>query len=485
VFAGFGIALIGGIIAIVKNVSGNKEDMHGSAKLAERKDFKEFENKVESGSFILASADPNKTHGKLVLPRSLTVMHGLILGGSGTGKSRGYFMPNCAEAENTSLVVTDPKSELWNYTSGFQRNPMRYAPTEPESSFCFNWIPLCADARISELCARAIMTAGSTQKTDQFWIDAETAFLSAIFSHTATMTYPTPLTSYKLFTRQKPEELLQQLLKSPSYVAREQAIIFEQTDARIKGAIVPAVASRMQFMRDKSIQLFTSGELEAPHFGQLRHTPTAVYWCLREQDIARLRPLTSLFFTVLLEQIAGEQIPEGASGIPINLMLDEFANIGKIPDFETTISLARGRGVALWLGIQSLSQLTQNYGTHEAQTIISNCATKIALHGLDFQTAEYVSRMLGETTITHSRNSFSVGMSGVSVGSGQAEHRRQLLTPDEVMRIGENEAIARTSNKYPMRLYKGYYNAEPKTAPITHSLSKIQTDDEEIEATLI
>jgi type IV secretion system protein VirD4 len=475
--SGFGVISIGGIIALVKSSESGEEDLHGSARFAEKKDFKEFENPIENGAFILAPAHPNRNHGKIALPRSLSLMHGLILGGTGTGKSRGFFMPNCAEVENTSLVVTDPKSELWKYTSGYHDKAMRYAPTEPEASQSFNWIPLCTDARMSELCARALMTAGSTGNTDQFWIDSETAFLSAIFSHAATTKYPTPLTAYRLFTRQKPEELMQQLLHSPSYVAREQAIVFEQTDARIKGAIVPAIASRLQFMRDPNIQLFTSAQLEAPNFGRLRRTPTAVYWCLREQDIARLRPLTSLFFTVLLEQIAGEEIPEGENIVPITAMLDEFANIGKIPDFETTISLARGRGVALWLGVQSLSQFKQTYGEHAAQTIMSNCATKVALHGLDYQTAEYVSKSLGEQTISHSSSSFNFGLTGGSIGSHAAKHRRPLLTPDEVMRIGENEAIARTSNKYPMKLYKGYYDAPPKTYPVTPSLTKVYVEE--------
>jgi len=478
---GFLVIIIGGIVALVKNTKSGKEDLHGSARFANKKELKEFEKEVEPGGFILAPVDPEGHHGKVSLPRSLSVMHGLVLGGAGSGKSRGYFMPNCAGLKDTSIVVTDPKSELWTRTSGFHQKALRFAPSEPDSSQCFNWIPLCNDARMSELCARALMSAGTTQNTDQFWIDAETAFLSAIFAHTATTKYPTPLTAYRLFTRKKPDELLQMLLNSPSYVAREQAIIFEQTDARIKGAIVPAVASRMQFMRDHNIQLFTSAQLEAPNFGTLRHTPTAIYWCLREQDIARLRPLTSLFFTVLLEQIAGEIIPEGSSEVPINLMLDEFANIGKIPDFDTTISLARGRNVALWLGIQSLSQLNQTYGNHAAQTIVSNCATKIALHGLDYQTAEYISKTLGEKTVSHRRSNIGFGTGGITIGSGGAEHRRQLLTPDEVTRIEETEAIVRTSNKYPMVLFKGYYDEKPNTFPITQSLTKVQAEGEDAE----
>jgi len=485
IYFGFAVIIIGGIVALVKSTKSETDDLHGSAKFAEKKDFKEFENVAEPGSFILAAAHPDGKHGKIVLPRSLSVMHGLILGGSGTGKSRGFLMPNLAEVKNTSLVVTDPKSELWKYTSGFHDKSVRYAPTEPEASQCFNWIPLCTDARMSELCARALMTAGNTGNTDQFWIDAETAFLSAIFAHTATMKYPTPLTAYRLFTRQKPELLQEQLLHSQSYVAREQAMIFEQTDARIKGAIVPAIAARLQFMRDPSIQLFTSSQLEAPNFGQLRRTPTAVYWCLREQDIARLRPLTSLFFTVLLEQIAGEEFADSENAVPVTGMLDEFANIGKIPDFEITQSLARGRGVALWLGIQSLSQLNQIYGNHAAQTIMSSCATKIALHGLDYQTAEYISKSLGEQTISHSSSSLNVGLGTASIGSSAAKHRRPLLTPDEVTRIGEDEAIVRTSNKYPMRLYKGYYDEKPNTFPVTQSLTNLYVEENEVAEDLI
>ncbi len=187
---------------------------------------------------------------------------------------------------------------------------------------------------------------------------------------------------------------------------------------------------------------------------------------------------------MLLEQIAGEEIAEGENAVPITAMLDEFANIGKIPDFETTISLAHGRGVALWLAVQSLSQINQTYGNYAAQTIMSNCATKVALHELDYQTAEYVSKSLGEQTISHSSSNFNVGLGTASIGSSALKHRRQLLTPDEVMRIGENEAIARTSNKYPRLLYKGYYNEPPKTYSMTQSLTKLYVEENEPEENL-
>ncbi len=473
--AAVGIAsmCIGVIVAFPKKEEQSRDNpaaFHGTARFASTKEIAELTlpdaEELAPGSFILAP-DAEYGRGVIALPRLMTAQHGIILGGSGTGKSRGYFLPNCAAARDASLVVTDPKSELWNYTSGFHRRARRYAPADPEASECFNWIPLCRDARIAELCARAIMESGNTAKTDQFWIDAEAAYLAAIFAHASTLDAPTPLTAYRLFTRQKPEELLEQLLESPSEAAREQAIIFAQTDPRIKGSIVPAVASKLQFMRDEKVARFTSATFEPPDFGELRYQSVAVYWCLREQDIARLRPLTSLFFAVLLEQVAGEEVREGVQGVPITMMLDEFANIGTIPDFPTTISLARGRGVAIWIGVQSLAQLEARYGRPNAQTIITNCATKIALHGLDVQTAEYVSRMLGDATVVVERESTThagVFDAVASKSRSRTEHRRPLLTPDEVMRIGENEAIIRTGNRHPMRLAKSYYDEPPRTA---------------------
>ena len=217
------------------------------------------------GSFIL-SVGGEQGRGVVTLPRLATAQHGIILGGSGTGKSRGYFLPNCAAARHTSLVVTDPKSELWTYTNGFHARARRFAPAEPEASEGFNRIV----ARMAELCARAVMESGNTAKTDQFWIDAEAAYFAAIFAHTGTLHSPTPLTAYRLFTCQKPEELLEQLLESPSETAREQAIIFSQTDPRIKGSIVPAVASKLQFLRDEKVARFTSATFEPPDFGVLR-----------------------------------------------------------------------------------------------------------------------------------------------------------------------------------------------------------------------
>jgi type IV secretion system protein VirD4 len=118
--------------------------------------------------------------------------------------------------------------------------------------------------------------------------------------------------------------------------------------------------------------------------------------------------------------------------------------------------------------VQSLAQVEARYGRPNAQTTITNCATKIALHGLDVQTAEYVSRMLGDSTVVVQRESRSMLESALgghsTLTESRTEHRRPLLTPDEVTRLSESEAIVRTGNRHPMRLAKSYYDKPPQTA---------------------
>lgn len=181
-------------------------------------------------------------------------------------------------------------------------------------------------------------------------------------------------------------------------------------------------------------------------------------------DIVRSRPLTALFFSVLLESLAAGG--EDGEGVPVTMLLDEFANVGTIPNFETTISLARGRGVALWLGIQSLGQLEARYGKANARTIVSNCGTKVALSGLDVESAEYVSRALGEATV-EGRSSSRHGTLSPTYGATESEHGRRLLTPDEVRRIAGDSAIALVGNRRPLMLTKIWHRETARAAPGT------------------
>ena len=237
----------------------------------------------------------------------------------------------------------------------------------------------------------------------------------------------------------------------------------------MRGSITPVLASKLQFMRDPLIARFTSASLATPDFGKLRLSPQALFWCMEEQDIVRLRPLSAIFFTLLLEQLAVEG-RNAAADVPIVCLLDEFANIGVIPNYASVISLSRGRGIALWHGIQSLSQLEETYGKPTAQTILANCATKVTLSGADVDTSEYFSRSLGPKTETTPRRSFQrrrFAFFAGSVSDTIQEFARPLLTVDEIRRIPTTRALVITGNRRPLLIDKYHYALAPQTATTT------------------
>lgn len=318
-----GVTMLLGLVTVftVKKCFPSAASVHyGSAGFANSAEVADLLQRPEEplplGSILLGG----RGREQVVLPQPFTSQHGVIVGGSGTGKSYSFFLPNVAATSSLSCVVTDPKSELWRFTSGVYRRATRFAPNDPDASACFNWIPLCRDARIAELCARAVVEAGATERQEPPWPDLEAAFLSALFAHTSTLSVPTPLTAYQLFTRSEPQKLLDAFLMSQSPVAREQAILFQQTNERMRGSIVPVVASKLQCLRDPRVQRFTSASLAAPDFGRLKTMPEALYWCVPEQDMVRLRPLSSLFFSLLLEQLAAEKESTVAS-LPVNVAI--------------------------------------------------------------------------------------------------------------------------------------------------------------------
>ena len=198
--------------------------------------------------------------------------------------------------------------------------------------------------------------------------------------------------------------------------------------------------------------------------------------------MTRLRPLSAVFFTVLIEQLARgegnvEAYPGGMAGsVPVTLFLDEFGSIGTIPDFDTTLAVARGRNLSFWLGVQGLSQLTARYGKEASQTILGNCYTKLALSGLDGETAEYFSKTAGQGTIQtwrkgSSRRPLSWWPSSLSWTA--VEQGRAVLTPDEVRRLRGEELLAIVGNRQPLLLQRERFESVPCTS-LVHPLGKVR-----------
>lgn len=439
-----------------------ESDSHGSAGWAKREDLRPLLVPAGRGpapGALLVGPSPFgawwRQRERVELPRNLACGHVCIIGPPSSGKGRGFFLWNLAHYGG-SFLYADPKSEGWELTSGYRKNPIRYAPTEPDRSAVFNWIPACAeDPQLGLLLARAMIT--STEGGGHghpFFTDADAFVLAALFAHAATFPTPTPAAMWDFLTSHTGESLIEALLKSPSVVAQRRARVFAQADAKLRGAIIMGIARQLAWLDDERLRRFTSGSLQPPEFGRLRSEEASVYWCLSESDVAVLKPLSTLFFTLALYQIKQAEGP-----VAVNFLLDELANIGQIPNLDVEVAILRGRGVGLTLGLQSVSQLEAMYGRAAAKVILDCVNTTIVRRGLDVDSAEHVSRALDERTHQESKRSqskkwgwFELPSETVSVHS----HARRLLTADEVRRIGDHQQVMITTNRRPV-LMKGWW----------------------------
>jgi type IV secretion system protein VirD4 len=246
---------------------------------------------------------------------------------------------------------------------------------------------------------------------------------------------------------------------SKSRFANEQANLVEDAPDRVKQAILTGVRRTLTWLRDEKVRRFTSATTEKANLDVLRTQKIAIYWCLPQTYGERLRPLTCLALKLLmfqLRQIKGENV---------YLLLDEFDALGRIPRFESDLTLLRSEKVAVITGIQSHAQLAKNYGREAAQVIFDGLQTKITLHALEYETAERISKNLGEFTLIENSVSTSRSfMDAPSTTVAERKHARRLMTADEIRRLDESLALTITSNIKPFIKSKILFNSD--VAPI-------------------
>jgi type IV secretory pathway TraG/TraD family ATPase VirD4 len=264
-----------------------QSDLHGSAKWATAKDLVAFiadgKTKPKQGALILGPA-PFNENKRVDLPKDLMLRHTMVLGPSGVGKGRGFFLWQLPSFDG-SFVYADPKGEGWRISSGYRKYSRRYAPREPDNSFCFNWIPLCAtDGHVCLSLAKALIlsSGGSTSAEAEFWIETGSYFLAAVFAHTSTFDCPTPAAAYDLVTTIKGENLTEVLLNSPNPIARQYATLFSAAEPKLRGNIMIGATAKLIWLADEKVRRFTSASVEPPDFGELRRKNVAVYWVLSE-----------------------------------------------------------------------------------------------------------------------------------------------------------------------------------------------------------
>ena len=219
---------------------------------------------------------------------------------------------------------------------------------------------------------------------------------------------------------------------------------FKSASDNVRPGLVQGLGQRLQLFQMRDIRRITTND--TIHFEDLSKEKTVLF-CIISDKSPAMKAITSMMFTFLFKDVADAADRFGPENrLPVNVICDEFANLGVIPSFDTTISTVRSRKINISIILQSIMQLAKNYEESQ-QTIISCCDTILFLGCNDTETANFISELSGTASIRvlssrDSRNT-ALGNRGLMQGYALSEGdgKRMLLNPDEVRRLPREDVI--------------------------------------------
>ena len=421
------------------------------------KSTKSYENNVILTQDVFLGTDGRQTRRNL---------HTLVIGGSGAGKSRFYVKPNLLQiGTNSSYVITDPSGELLESCGTFlEQNGYKISVlnlTNMSASYCYNpfeYIRKEEDVLVLINCLIKNTTPPGSSKGDPFWEKSETALLTAIFFY---LKYHRPeedqtfASVMKLLraanidendgSAQSPLDVIFEEIgqDNPNDLGYKSYMTFRMGAGKTLKSILISCAVRLNAFEIPAVAALVRHDYEHPdrniNLSKIGFEKTALF-CILPQADDTYNFIVSMMYYQLFESLyyLAEHEPGGLK-YNVRFMLDEFCNIGQIPDFDKKLATMRKYGLACSIIIQNVKQLEEMYDK-KTEGLIGNCDSILFLGSSEYGTLEFVSKKLGDATIVVRNTSTSRGRSGSSSMSYNRTARK-LMTPDECGRIGEENCI--------------------------------------------
>ena len=419
-------------------------------------------------------------------------MNILVIGGSGSGKTRYFCKPGLYSA-NCSYLVTDPKGELLKAAGGLLLSlgyEVRvFNLIDPEQSDCYNpFVYVREEKDVLSLIDNLIKntTPRNASSNDPFWEKAEVALDSALMLyliHEApqdeqnfeTMLYMMNFADVREEDEQyrSPLDMLFRALEEeqPAHVAVKQYKVFKQAAGKTAKSILISCGARLAPFDIKELrELMETDEMELDTIGDRK---TALFVIISDTDDT-FNFVVSILYTQLFNLLCDKADDEYGGRLPVHVrcLLDEFANIGQIPKFEKLIATIRSREISASIILQSQSQLKAIYKDN-ADTIVGNCDTTLFLGGKEKTTLKEISEILGKETIDSFNTSETRGRE-LSHGLNYQKLGKQLMTEDEIAVMDGGKCILQLrgvrpffSDKFDITKhpkYKYLSDADPKNA---------------------
>ena len=404
----------------------------------------------------------------------------LCIGAPGSGKSRGFIIPfmlGCAQ-RGESIFITDPKAELWEKMSPYFKNHgyCVRAVNFLDMAHSDGWnclYSLDKETQLVQTVANTIIQNTSGPKeADDFWSRAELNLLMALIHYVCNLKDANgkllPIEQrglgdvYQLLANKSIQEINRTLAQlPPEHPAKGHHGLFLKARENLWGNIAIGLGNRLAIFQNKLVDTITRNhdvDLLLPG-----KQPCAYFVIISAQDSA-YRFLSSLFFSLALPRLSDYARLEGKGGrlpVLVNFCLDEYCNIGYMDGIADALNSIRGFNMSCQVVVQSLSQWQEKYPGKEWENQLATFDQTLYMGCNDLTSAEYISKKCGKVTISVTNNQmplmplFSpVYTSTRPYSQTRSNTQRDLMLPDEILRLDRRQCIALFQGHKPARLYK-------------------------------
>ena len=435
-----------------KNTKKYRKGMeYGSARWGNAEDIKPYIDPVFENNVLLTQTERLTMNSRPKQPKYARNKNILVIGGSGSGKTRFFVKPNLMQM-HSSYVVTDPKGtvllecgKLLQQKGGYRikvLNTINFKKSMKYNPFAY----LRSEKDILKLVNTIIAnTKGDGEKSgEDFWVKAEKLYYTALIGY---IWYEAP-EDEKNFTTlleminaseareddpefQSPVDLMFERLeeKDPEHFAVRQYKKFLLSAGKTRSSILISCGARLAPFDIKELRdLMETDEMELDTIGDRK---TALFVIISDTDDT-FNFVVSILYTQLFNLLCDKADDKYGGRLPVHVrcLLDEFANIGQIPKFEKLIATIRSREISASIILQSQSQLKAIYKDN-ADTIVGNCDTTLFLGGKEKTTLKEISEILGKETIDSFNTSETRGRE-LSHGLNYQKLGKELMTQDEI-----------------------------------------------------
>ena len=387
-------------------------------------------------------------------------MNILVIGGSGSGKTRYFCKPGLYSA-NCSYLVTDPKGELLKAAGGLLLSlgyEVRvFNLIDPEQSDCYNpFVYVREEKDVLSLIDNLIKntTPRNASSNDPFWEKAEVALDSALMLyliHEApqdeqnfeTMIYMMNFADVREEDEQyrSPLDMLFRALEEeqPAHVAVKQYKVFKQAAGKTAKSILVTAAVRLAAFNIPQYAAMTS--MDEMDFGSLGERKRAIF-CVIPVNDSSMNYLVGMLYTQCFQELyrRADLKYNGRLPVPVRVIQDEWANVAQPESYPKILATCRSYNIGLNIIVQNIQQIKALY-EKEWESIIGNCDTLLFLGGGNEPTSlEFIVKLLGKETIATRTRGETKGRSGSSSTNFQ-QTGRDLMTVDEVRKLDTNKAI--------------------------------------------